>query len=176
MPSSILPYRNVFPAIADGVFVASSARVIGKVDIGSDSSIWFGAVVRGDVEKISIGTRTNIQDGVVVHCTEGVSTTSIGSDISIGHAAILHGCTLEDRCFVGMGALVLDNAVVETGAMIAAGSLVPPGCRATSGKLWAGVPARPLKDLEDADFSAMAENVTRYVKLAREYVDAAGKT
>jgi gamma-carbonic anhydrase len=173
MRDNVFPYREFVPDIAPDVFVAPTAQIIGNVTIGSGSSIWFGVVLRGDVEEIRIGRCTNVQDGSIVHVKRGKAPTHIGSDITIGHGAILHGCTLEDECFIGMGALVLDDAVVESGAMIGPGSLVPEGRRITSGKLWAGVPVRPLRDLTDEDFSAMAENISHYTELGREYAATA---
>ena len=175
MLDTVLPYREFIPNIAPDVFIALTAQIIGNVTIGSDSSIWFGAVLRGDVHEIRVGKCTNIQDGSIVHVKRDESPTHIGSDITVGHGAILHGCTLEDGCFIGMGAVILDNSVVESGAMIGPGSVVPEGWRATSGKLWAGVPVRPLRDLTDEDFAAMAENISHYTELSREYAAQADK-
>lgn len=172
----ILHYRGDYnptgirPAISDRAFVAPGAAVIGDVEIGADSGIWFGCVVRGDVNIVRIGERTNIQDGTVVHVTRDTAATIIGSGVTIGHCALLHGCTLEDDCFIGMRATVMDGAVVESGAMVAAGALVTPGKRVPSGQLWAGSPAKVFRDLtaeEKAFFAVSAEN---YVKHAREYL------
>ncbi|MBF0562983.1 MAG: gamma carbonic anhydrase family protein [Alphaproteobacteria bacterium] len=151
----LLPWHGVMPQIAADAFIAPNATVIGDVIIGAEASIWFGTIVRGDVHEIRIGARTNIQDATVVHCTAGKFGTYIGADITIGHGAILHACTLEDGCFIGMGATVMDGAVVESGAMIAAGALVTPGKRVKRGQLWAGSPAkciRPVSDDERAFF------------------------
>ena len=127
MSGYILPYQGVMPTIATDAFIAPNATVIGNVTIGSQSSVWFNTVIRGDVMSISIGERTNLQDGTIVHVTGGMFDTVIGSDVLIGHRAIVHGATLEDGCFVGMAATILDGAVVETGALVAAGAMVTPG-------------------------------------------------
>jgi gamma-carbonic anhydrase len=172
----ILPYRGdynpqgIVPTISDKAFVAPGAAVIGDVQIGADTGIWFGCVVRGDVHKIRIGERTNVQDGTVIHVTRDTAPTLIGSNVTIGHSALLHGCILEDECFIGMRATVMDGAVVESGAMVAAGALVTPGKRVLAGQLWAGSPAKYFRDLtieEKAFFAISAEN---YVKHAREYL------
>jgi gamma-carbonic anhydrase len=168
----ILKYRDWTPKLAPGVFVADTARVIGNVEIGARASIWFGVVVRGDVHEIRIGAETNIQDGAIVHCTRQRWGTYIGAGVTIGHAAVLHGCTIEDGAFVGMKACVMDGAVIETGAMVAAGALVTPGKRVKSGELWAGSPAkllRPVAPEEAADIPASAK---RYAALAEEYAGA----
>jgi len=165
----ILPYKGVLPTIADDCFVAPGAVVVGDVVIGKDSSVWFGCVVRGDVHEIRIGERTNIQDGTIVHVTGGRFGTYIGSDITIGHGAVLHACTLEDGCFIGMGATILDGAVVEAGAMVAAGAVVTPGKRVVKGELWAGNPARPMRALTDKDLAFFPVSAANYVALARDY-------
>jgi carbonic anhydrase/acetyltransferase-like protein (isoleucine patch superfamily) len=166
----ILPFKGVVPQIAATAFVAPTASVIGDVVIGAGSSIWFGTVVRGDVHEIRIGERTNIQDGTVVHVTRGKFGTYIGSGITIGHGAILHACTLEDDCFIGMGATVMDGAVVESGAMVAAGALVTPGKRVKKGELWAGSPAKFLRPLTEAEVAFFPQSAAGYVDLAAEYL------
>src|SRR5690606_27614238 len=123
----------------------------GDVTVGAETGIWFGCVLRGDVDRIRIGARTNIQDGTVVHVSHRDGPTVIGDEVTVGHLALLHACTLEDRSFVGMKACVMDGAVVESGAMVAAGALVTPGKRVPSGQLWAGSPARPMRDLTEAE-------------------------
>ena len=158
MPAVVLPYRDHLPEIAPDVWLAPTASVIGDVRIGSESSVWFGCVIRGDVERIRIGPRTNIQDRTV---------------ITIGHAAIVHGCTLHDRAFVGMAATVMDGATVESDALLAAGALLPPGRCVPSGELWAGMPARRIRDLRPAELEAQAEQNRLYVELAREYREGA---
>lgn len=171
MSGMILPFRNVIPTIAAGVFIAPTATVIGDVVIGTDTNIWFGCVLRGDVNEIRVGERTNIQDGTVVHVSRMKHGTYIGSDITIGHMALLHACTLEDGCFIGMQATVMDGCVVESGAMVAAGALVTPGKRVGRGQLWAGAPAKHVRDLSDADREGLAATAPHYVRLARTYID-----
>ncbi len=169
MNGVILPYQGRIPRIADDVFVAHGAVIVGDVEIGRQSSIWFNCVLRGDLNVIRVGARTNIQDGTVVHIDSREFSTTIGDDVTIGHMALVHACTLEDRCFVGMGAMVMDGAVVETGAMVAAGALVTPGKRVPSGELWGGRPARRMRALTDEDTSLFAEIVDGYVRLAANY-------
>lgn len=169
MTGMILPYRGILPRIAAEAFVAPTAVVIGDVEIGADSGIWFGCVIRGDVNAIRIGERTNIQDGTIVHVSGRANPTYIGSDVTIGHGAIIHACMLEDGSFVGMGATVMDGAVVASGAMVAAGALVPPGMVIGGGRLWAGVPAKPVRELGEGDRDTMAFTAPHYVELARRY-------
>jgi carbonic anhydrase/acetyltransferase-like protein (isoleucine patch superfamily) len=165
----ILPFRNVMPTLGPGAFVANTAVVIGNVEIGAEASIWFGVVVRGDVHNIRIGARTNVQDNTVIHVTEGRFGTTIGNDVLIGHGCIIHGCTLEDGCFVGMGSTILDGARVEKGAMVGAGSLVTPGKVVKAGELWTGRPAKLGRPLTDQDRAAMKSGVDHYVELAKVY-------
>src|SRR4051812_26994301 len=165
MPALIRPHNGVTPTIAADAFIAETAVVIGDVEIGAGSGIWYGCVLRGDSNRIRIGARTNIQDGTIIHVNherEGATgtKTTIGSDITVGHMALLHACTLEDGCFIGMKACVMDGVVVESGAMVAAGALVPPGKRVKKGELWAGTPAklmRPLMEKEIAYFTYSAQ-------------------
>jgi carbonic anhydrase/acetyltransferase-like protein (isoleucine patch superfamily) len=165
----ILPFRLVLPTIAPDAFVAPNAVVIGDTIIGAETSIWFNCVLRGDVAPIRVGARVNIQDGTIVHVSSGTSGTTIGDAVSIGHAALIHGCTLEPGSFVGMAAVVMDGAVVESDAMVAAGSLVTPGKRVKRGELWAGRPARFLRPLTDADREANLRIADGYVALSRTY-------
>lgn len=168
----ILAYRSVLPRIADDAFVASTAVVAGDVSIGAESGLWFGAVVRGDVNVVRIGARTNIQDGSVVHVSRIGQGTRIGDDVTVGHMVLLHDCTLQDASFVGMQACVMDGAVVESGAMVAAGALVTPGKRVPSGELWAGRPARLLRALTEAEHAEILASAARYARLAAEYREA----
>ncbi|MCB9965055.1 MAG: gamma carbonic anhydrase family protein [Rhodospirillales bacterium] len=164
--SFILPYKNIRPKISDKAFIAPTAAIIGDVDIGEGTGVWFGCSVRGDVNDIRIGKRTNIQDGSVIHVTRNVQGTYIGDEVTIGHMALLHACTIEDRAFIGMGAIVMDEAVVETYGMLAAGAMLTPGRRVLSGQLWAGRPAKYWRDLtqEERDFIPVsAENYARHV-------------
>jgi carbonic anhydrase/acetyltransferase-like protein (isoleucine patch superfamily) len=170
---TILPFKGVRPRIAASAFIAPTAVVIGDVEIAEGASLWFGTVVRGDVNRITIGPRTNVQDGTIIHAATGTFATRIGAEVTIGHAAVIHACTLEDRAFIGIKAVVLDGAVVEEGAMLAAGALLGPGKRIPKGELWAGSPAKFRRALtaDDArEFDWIAEH---YVELAGAY--SAGK-
>lgn len=164
-----LPYEGVRPALADDVFVAPGAVIIGDTHIGAGSSVWFGVVVRGDVNGIRIGRRCNIQDGSVVHVTHERFATTIGDDVSIGHNATIHGCWLEDGCLIGMGAVILDGVVVEKGALVAAGTLVAPGKRVEAGMLWAGNPGRPVRPVRAEESRLIAETARHYQDLAAKY-------
>ncbi|MCW5749901.1 MAG: gamma carbonic anhydrase family protein [Alphaproteobacteria bacterium] len=160
------------PVLGQRVFVADGARIIGDVEIGAEAGIWFNCVLRGDVNYIRVGPRTNIQDGTIVHVNRRLYPCLIGADITIGHKALIHACTLMDGCFIGMGATVMDGAVVESGAMVAAGALVPPGKCVPAGEVWAGSPARRMRDVTDADRTVFAETARHYVALAASYLDA----
>jgi len=169
--SLVLPYRNHSPIIAPDAFIAQNATVIGDVEIGARANLWFGVIVRGDVNRIRIGSRTNVQDGTMVHCTGmgGDFPTLIGDDVTIGHMVVLHGCTLEDKCMIGIKAVVMDGVVVESGAMVAAGALVTPGKRVRKGELWAGSPARKLRELGPDDLRMIEGLPERYARLGGEY-------
>lgn len=169
MSGLILPFQGTLPTIADDCFIAPNATVIGDVVIGKGTNVWFNVVIRGDVHEIRVGERTNIQDGTIVHVTAGKFGTYIGNDITIGHGAVLHACTLEDGCFVGMGATILDGVVVESGAMVAAGAVVTPGKRVKSGELWAGNPAKMMRELKPEDVAFFPRSAANYVKLAAQY-------
>lgn len=172
----ILPYKGeyapegVFPRISAQAFIAPGAAVIGDVEIGADTGVWFGCVIRGDVNSIRIGARTNIQDGTVIHVTRHTGPTTIGNGVTIGHSVLLHACTLEDNCFVGMRATIMDGVVVESGGMLAAGGLLTPGKRVPSGQLWAGSPAKYFRDLSPEDLAFFPVSAENYVKHAREYL------
>ena len=170
MADNILPYKGTLPKIGSGVFLAPTATVIGDVEIGVESNIWFGCLVRGDMNVIRIGKRVNIQDLTVVHVDSRKYGTFIGDDVTIGHSAVIHACTLEDRCFVGMQACVMDGAVIETGAMVAAGALVPPGKRVLAGQLWAGTPARFVRDCGDQENEMIERVPPEYWEMAQEYL------
>lgn len=165
----ILPYKGIMPKIADDVFIAPSAVIIGDVEIGSGTNIWFGVVIRGDVNTIRIGERTNIQDGTVIHVTRETGPTKIGSGITIGHSVLLHACTLEDNCFIGMHSTVMDYAIVESNAMVAACANVTYNKRVLSGELWAGNPAKKLRDIKQNEIDFIPISAQNYVNLAREY-------
>ena len=168
----ILDYKRILPRIDGTAFVAETAVVIGDVEVGADTGLWYNTVVRGDVNHIRIGAGTNVQDGTVVHVTTDKFPTLIGDHVTIGHLALIHGCTLEDRCFIGMRATIMDGAVVETGAMVAAGALVTPGKRVERGQLWAGAPAKPMRDLSDEEIAGFDKAAAGYVRLARTYREA----
>lgn len=167
--SSQFPFLYREPRVASNAFVASTASLIGSVDVGSEASVWFGAIIRGDVQAIAIGARSNIQDGSIVHCSSEGWATSIGEDCTVGHAAVIHSCVLEDRAFVGFGARVLDRCRIESDAMLAAGALLTPGKVIRSGELWAGSPARLLRTLSDEEIQANRRIAARYVALAQAY-------
>ncbi len=169
MTGHLWPYRGIRPTLHESVFIAPGTHVIGDVHIAESASLWFNCVVRGDVNSIRIGARTNIQDGTIVHVSGGRFATSIGSDVLIGHQCIVHGCRLEDGSFVGMGATVMDGCVVEPRAMLGAGSLLSPGKVVKSGQLWVGRPARHVRDLTGEEIAENLQAVVHYAKLAEEY-------
>lgn len=180
MTGLIRPFGGSTPRIHQEAFIAETAAVIGDVEIGAGSSIWYGCVLRGDINKIRIGRNTNIQDGTVVHVNhdrdgDGGMPTLIGDNVVIGHMALIHACTLEDGAFVGMGAIVMDQAVVEAGAMVAAGALVTPRKVVKAGQLWAGKPARFLRDLKEAEQAEGPYIASHYAKLAKAYLDQSEK-
>lgn len=166
----ILPYKGIAPRLHESAYIAPNAVIAGDVEIGAESSIWFGCILRGDVYDIRIGARTNIQDGTIIHTTSNLQGTYIGDDVTVGHACVLHACTIESGGFVGMQSLMLDESVVEGGAMLAAGSLLPPGKRVPKGQLWAGRPAKFLRELTPEDVERMSWNAPHYVRLSREYI------
>jgi carbonic anhydrase/acetyltransferase-like protein (isoleucine patch superfamily) len=157
------------PQLAEDVFVAPGAQIIGRVMIGAGSSVWYNCVLRGDVGAITVGARTNIQDGSIVHVTGGRFDTVIGDDVLIGHGCIIHGCIIQSHAFIGMGAVVLDGAVVEPDAMLAAGALLTPGKRVLAGELWAGRPAKLLRRLSAEDIAGNRGGAAGYARLAQVY-------
>ena len=176
MTGLILPYGGKTPRIAADAFVAPTAVVIGDVEIGAGSSIWFGCVLRGDVNAIRIGEGTNIQDGTIIHGNTEVEAhpargyrTTIGSGVTVGHMALLHACTLQDGSFVGIKACLLDGATVEGEGMVAAGALLAPGKRVRRGELWVGSPARCLRDLTPAELDGFRWTAAHYRELAADY-------
>jgi carbonic anhydrase/acetyltransferase-like protein (isoleucine patch superfamily) len=166
----ILPYKNIPPALGRDVFIAQNAAIIGDVVIGDESSVWYNCTVRGDVNNIIIGRRTNIQDGTVIHVSSTGQGTYIGNDVTVGHMALLHACTIEDAAFIGMQACVMDGAYVESGAMVAAGALVTPGKRVLSGQLWAGSPAKPMRELTEDEKNYIKYSAKHYVGIAQNYL------
>jgi carbonic anhydrase/acetyltransferase-like protein (isoleucine patch superfamily) len=159
----------VQPRIHPSAFIAAGTAVIADVEIGARSSIWFNCVLRGDVQRISVGAGTNIQDGTIVHCTTRGRPTVIGDGVSVGHGAILHSCTIEDTGFVGFGARVLDGAVVRRGGMLAAGAVLTPGKVVGAGELWAGNPAKLLRTMQNDEMAALGAIAERYAALALAY-------
>ncbi len=169
MKPYIAPYRNILPTIADDAFIAPGAVVIGDVHIGAETNVWYGCVIRGDVNHIRIGARTNIQDGTVIHVTRKTGPTIIGSGVTIGHSVLLHACTLEDDCFIGMRSTIMDNVVVEKGAWVAAGAVVTPGKIVKAGQVWAGVPAKYFRDMTPEEKAFIPVSASNYKELAAEY-------
>jgi len=151
------------------VFVAGNAAVIGDVEIGAECGIWYSVTIRGDVNDIKIGKRTNIQDGSVIHVTTDFQGTYIGDNVTVGHMALLHACTVEDDVLIGMQACVMDGAVVEKRSMVAAGALVTPGKRVLSGQLWGGRPAKYMRDLKQEELDYIDWSAKHYAELAAEY-------
>jgi carbonic anhydrase/acetyltransferase-like protein (isoleucine patch superfamily) len=160
----ILPVNGITPIFGNTCFIAPNATIVGDVVCGDDCSFWFNAVVRGDVHSIRIGNRVNVQDGAVIHCTYQKAATTIGNEVSIGHNALVHGCTLHDRVLVGMGAIVMDGCVVESGSIIAAGAVLLEGTHVEAGSIYAGVPAKKVKAID------MATSLENLSKLAANYV------
>ena len=165
----ILPYKGITPTIHPDAWIAPGAVVIGDVHIGADTNVWFGCVIRGDVNTIRIGERTNIQDGTVIHVTRVTGPTTIGSGITIGHRALLHACTVQDDSFIGMGASLLDFSVVETGGFLAAGAQLTPKKVVKSGEMWAGNPAKLFRPLTAEEAAFIPISAQHYVNLSKEY-------
>lgn len=165
----VIPYKGVLPRIDPTVFVADGARIIGDVVVGKECSIWYNAVVRGDVHYIRIGERTNVQDGVIVHVTHGKYPCVIGSDITIGHGAIIHAATLDDCCLIGMGAIVLDNARIGSFSLVAAGALVLENQVIPEGVLVAGVPAVVKRELSAEEKGELKQSALNYAEYARTF-------
>ncbi len=168
-PGLILPYRGVWPKIHEDAFIAPNAVIIGDVEIGDGTGIWFNCVLRGDMNPIRIAENTNIQDGTIIHIDSRTHPTIIGANVTVGHMCLLHACTLEDDCMVGMQSTVMDGSVVETGALVAAQSLVPPGKTVTGGHLWAGSPARMMRNVGDREQDMINYIAPTYVELAQEF-------
>jgi carbonic anhydrase/acetyltransferase-like protein (isoleucine patch superfamily) len=145
------------------------ATILGDVELGEDASVWPGVVLRGDVNFIRVGARTNLQDGTVVHVTTATHPAIIGDDVTVGHRAVLHGCTVEERCLIGIGAIVLDGAVIGPDAMVGAGALVPPGAVVPPGTLVLGAPARPKRPLTPEEIEGLRRSAAHYVELAGRY-------
>ncbi|HZG46356.1 MAG TPA: gamma carbonic anhydrase family protein [Allosphingosinicella sp.] len=180
--AQLLSFGGKTPRIDPSAFVAPGARLIGDIEIGPEASIWYNCVLRGDVNRIRIGARTNIQDGSVIHVDspkagdpEGHQTI-IGEDVLIGHLAMVHGCVLEDRAFVGLGSIVMDGCRIESEAMLAAGAMLTPGKTIPARQLWAGRPAKYVRELSDTDLAGMQLGVAHYVELAKLHAAALAAT
>jgi len=163
------PYRGQMPRVHPSAFIDDSAQVIGDVEIGEESSVWMCVVVRGDVNRIRIGRRSNIQDGTIVHVMKDTHPTVIGDDVTVGHAAVVHGCTIEDRCLIGMGAILLNGVHVGSGSIIAAGTLVPEGTQIPPRSLVMGSPGKVRRTLSDADLDEIQMYADRYVAYRLDY-------
>ncbi|MBK9285804.1 MAG: gamma carbonic anhydrase family protein [Sphingobacteriaceae bacterium] len=162
----ILPVKGVSPQFGDNCFIAPNATVVGDVIIGNECSIWFNAVVRGDVNSIRMGNKVNIQDGAVIHCTYEKTKVNLGNNVSVGHNAIVHGCTVHDNVLIGMGAIVMDNCEIGSNTIIAAGAVVTEGTKVPSGCIFAGVPAKKIKDISEelihGEIDRIANNYLMY--------------
>lgn len=170
--SLILPVENVFPKWGEGCFIAPNCTIVGDVQMGNECSVWFNAVIRGDVNSIHIGNKVNIQDGAVIHCTFKKTKAIIGNNVSIGHNAIVHGCTVHDNVLIGMGSIVMDNAIVYSNTIIAAGAVVLEGTVCEGGAIYAGVPAKKVKEISaekvEGEINRIANNYVGYAKWFNE--------
>ncbi|HOZ03772.1 MAG TPA: gamma carbonic anhydrase family protein [Arenimonas sp.] len=174
---NIRAFQGISPIIGEGTYVDEAATVIGDVVLGDDVSIWPGTVVRGDVNYIRIGSRTNVQDGTIIHVTHdgpygkpGGFATVIGEDVTIGHAAVIHACVIEDACLIGMGATILDGAIVRKNGFVGAGAVVPPGKTVESGELWLGNPAKCVRKLGEKEIEQLYYSAQHYVRLKDKYL------
>ena len=164
-------YKNIYPRIGKGVYISENAFVIGDVELGDDVSVWFGTVIRGDVNYIRIGDRTNIQDNSVIHVTHDTHPTIIGKDVTIGHGAIIHGCTIKDFVLVGMGATIMDGSVIEEFVLVGARALITPNKHIPSGVLVAGAPAKIVRDLKPEEIELIKESASNYVRYKNIYLE-----
>ena len=167
--STLMTWQGHEPKLGKDVFLANGAAVIGQVELGDDVNVWFNTIIRGDVNTIKIGARTNIQDNTTVHVTVNTGPTSIGSDVTIGHNAVIHACTIEDECLIGMGAIILDGAIIRSRCFVAAGSVVTPGKEMPSGMMVMGSPAKPVRPLTEAELAFLKKSAKDYVATARTY-------
>ena len=164
-------FREHAPVIADSAFIVDSAQIIGDVVIGKESSVWFNAVVRGDVNYICIGDRTNIQDGCVLHVSRDKYPLLVGDEVTVGHNVTLHACTIHNRVLIGMGAVILDKAVINSDIIIGAGTVVTPNTELESGYLYIGSPAKKLRRLSDSEIEFLTYSANNYVKLQQSYTE-----
>ena len=160
------------PQIPSDCYIAENATIVGEVSFGDSCSVWFNAVIRGDVNFIKIGNKVNIQDGAIIHCTYQKHPTIIGNNVSIGHNAIVHGCTIQDNVLIGMGAIVMDNCVIESNSIVAAGAVITQNTVVSSGSIWAGVPAKKVKDIDQSNFAGeigrISDNYVMYSSWFKE--------
>ena len=166
-----MKFKNYHPKLGQNVYISENAAIIGDVILGDEVNIWFGSVVRGDMNYIKIGNRSNIQDNAVVHVTTEVSPTNIGSGVTVGHSAIIHGCTIEDNCMIGMGAIVMDDAVIGAGSLVGAGALVPPNIKIPPKSLVIGMPGKIVREVRNEEYEMIIERPREYIKLASAYLD-----
>lgn len=167
----ILPVNNISPVIPDNCFIAENSTIVGDVKLGDNCSVWFNAIIRGDVHSIEIGDRSNIQDGAVIHCTYQKAKTVIGNDVSIGHRAIVHGCTVHDHVLIGMGAIVMDHAVINEYCIIAAGSIILENTICESGYIYAGSPAKKIKPISDEQRKLLDRLPNNYIMYSNWFKD-----
>jgi carbonic anhydrase/acetyltransferase-like protein (isoleucine patch superfamily) len=168
----IKPVKGKHPQIPDDCFIAENATIVGEVSMGSQCSVWFNAVIRGDVHYIRMGNKVNVQDGAVIHATYLKSPTNIGNNVSIGHNAIVHGCTIHDNVLIGMGSIVMDDCVVESNSIIAAGAVVTQNTRVEAGSIYAGVPAKKVKDISENMISGEIDRIANnYIKYSSWFKD-----
>ncbi len=168
----LFPFRKFIPKIAENVFLAPGVKIIGNVEIGENSSVWYNTVIRGDVHYIKIGAFTNIQDCSMLHVTSNKFPLNIGNKVTIGHSVNLHGCTIKDFCLVGIGAIILDGAVLEEKSMVSAGAVVTPNFTVPSGKLVAGVPAKIIRELNQTEIDDIEKLALRYRKHSEETIES----
>ena len=174
--ATILPYNEIMPNIGSNVLICDGVRIIGDVSIGDDSGIWFNAVLRGDVFPITIGSRTNIQDGSILHVTTDTHALTIGNDVTVGHNAILHGATIGNRCLIGMGAIVLDAAMIGDESIVAAGSVVKQGMIIPSGVMVAGIPAKIVRDIKPEERQGFIDSAEHYREISVQYRSMYGQS
>jgi carbonic anhydrase/acetyltransferase-like protein (isoleucine patch superfamily) len=165
----IKKFRGKFPIIPDSCYISESVDLIGDVTLGENVSLWFGTIVRGDMHFITIGNRSNIQDNSVIHVTTDVSPTRIGDEVTVGHNAIIHGATIEDRCLIGMGAIIMDDVVIGEGSIVGAGAVVPPNMIIPPRSLVLGLPAKIVRQTTDKELEMIIERAQHYIDFSQEY-------
>ncbi len=177
MTSNLRAFNGIIPKLGNNAYIDPAATVIGEVELGEDVSVWPGAVIRGDMHWIRIGDRSNVQDNAVIHTTHASDEfnpagfpTSIGKDVTIGHSSVLHGCTIEDKVLIGIGAIINDGVTIKSGAMVGAGSLVPPGKTLEGGFIYVGNPAKQLRPLSEMETKFLGYSPQNYIKLKNQYI------